>query len=265
LRTPVQPAGANAGTREGRDAADETSSDISLVKPASSQGKNTRDPVKPAGASAGTRKVDSDVAGRPQTPSAHAQNGDNVTTDIASPNAKCARPPRPEDAVYDPAGTLQSTLLEGGKAGASDELSGDPGRNCNTEERAEEVEIKGEKGEWASGRASEKEATAKGPGEEAMDRMADGVTLAAPASSLNNNGGDDSVCRTDVNPEPTPPTASSAATDPATPNAKRAEPQEPAGAPRKPQDALAEGQVPQSTSLEGKRWRSGRTKPRDRG
>ncbi|KAF9232985.1 hypothetical protein BU15DRAFT_66967 [Melanogaster broomeanus] len=52
---PVQPTGANAGTREGRGTADQNANGVSLAVP-SSQGNNAWNPVQPASANAGTRE-----------------------------------------------------------------------------------------------------------------------------------------------------------------------------------------------------------------
>ncbi|KAF9235373.1 hypothetical protein BU15DRAFT_64895 [Melanogaster broomeanus] len=99
------------------------------------------------------------TAESPQTASPTASE---VAADAANPNTTSAGPTGPVGASHKP----------------WDELQSEAGRDID-----KEVEREGEQGERPKGRASEKVATAKGPGEEAMDQGADSVSLAAPASS----------------------------------------------------------------------------------
>ncbi|KAF9238401.1 hypothetical protein BU15DRAFT_75341 [Melanogaster broomeanus] len=107
------------------------------------------------------------VSPKPQVASGRAGE---AAADAANPNATSARP-------TGPAGTSCNPQVEPHEIADSDNEA----QGVN-----EGVERGREKGERAIGRASEKVAAARGPGEGTTDQGADGTSLAAPASSPNN-------------------------------------------------------------------------------
>ncbi|KAF9232205.1 hypothetical protein BU15DRAFT_67665 [Melanogaster broomeanus] len=154
----------------------------SLVKPTSSQNVDGRD--------VGTRRA-RDTPPKPQTAS---QTASEAAADAANPNATSAGP-------TGPAGAPPKPQREGQGQEANEGVEGE--------------------GKTSMGRPGEEIATARGPGEGAADQTADGISLAAPASSPNDDGGDENVNHTHVAPNETPPTASKPTPHDRTPHEKR--------------------------------------------
>ncbi|KAF9236763.1 hypothetical protein BU15DRAFT_63690 [Melanogaster broomeanus] len=139
-------------------------------KPAGASHELQDEPRKSMGSYPGSRGKNVDSRG----PDAHCMHvtaqklrtaspiASKAAADAANPNATSARP-------TGPAGTSRKPRDEPQMEAGQDVDKG--------------VEREGEKGEKLKGKANEEVATAKGPGEDATDRGADSVSLAAPASS----------------------------------------------------------------------------------
>ncbi|KAF9231650.1 hypothetical protein BU15DRAFT_82145 [Melanogaster broomeanus] len=125
-------------------------------EPAGASHELRDEPHKPMGSYPGSRGENDDSRGpgahcmrvtAQRTQTANPTEGD-AAADATNPNAKSARPTEPAGAPHKPQDDLQM-----------------------------------EAGQTSNGKGSEEVATAKGPGEDAMDRGAGGVSLAALASS----------------------------------------------------------------------------------
>ncbi|KAF9236383.1 hypothetical protein BU15DRAFT_77094 [Melanogaster broomeanus] len=130
----------------------------------------------------GTRRA-RDTPPKPQTAS---QTASEAAADAANPNATSAGPTGPAGASCKP---------QDAPHGIADDSARGQGQEANEG-------VEGE-GETSTGRTGEEITAAKGPGEGTADQTADGISLAAPASSPNDDSGDEDVDHTHVAPNET--------------------------------------------------------------
>ncbi|KAF9233411.1 hypothetical protein BU15DRAFT_66596, partial [Melanogaster broomeanus] len=181
-----------AAAREpGEEAVDKATRSVSLANVPSSQDDHSRD------MGVHCTRVTS------PTPQMARPVASKAATDAVTPNATSARPPKPAGASHelqdeprksmgsypgsrgknvDSRGPDAHCMHATGPAGTSRKPRDEPQMEAG-QDVDKGVEREGEKGEKLKGKANEEVATAKGPGEDATDRGADSVSLAAPASS----------------------------------------------------------------------------------
>ncbi|KAF9230395.1 hypothetical protein BU15DRAFT_83687 [Melanogaster broomeanus] len=140
----------------------------------------------------------------PPKPETTRQAASEAAADAANPNATSAGPTGPAGASCKP---------QDAPHGIADDSARGQGQEANEG-------VEGE-GETSTGRTGEEITAAKAPGEGTADQTADGVSLAAPASSPNDDGGDEDVHHTHVAPNETPPTASKPTPHERTPHVER--------------------------------------------
>ncbi|KAF9234346.1 hypothetical protein BU15DRAFT_65775 [Melanogaster broomeanus] len=140
-------------------------------------------------------------------PGEEATDETSSSISLASMPSSQTTPPKPEttrqaasEAAADAVNPNATSAGPTGPAGASGRQREGQGQEANEG-------VEGE-GETSTGRTGEEITAAKAPGEGTADQTADGVSLAAPASSPNDDGGDEDVHHTHVAPNETPPTAS---------------------------------------------------------